>query len=182
MTRERRWRGQAGTTLVELLVALVVLAVGLALAAGLLIQSYRMLAQSGIEMRDPAAELAMNQLRADLQGASRVVDGSLLAGWSRDHLVLVLPGRGPVLYERAGDRLVRRARDDASGRTVLDGLVSWRWVEEAPRLVTVEVVYEGHARRSQGVVSPQGPVATPSTWHTRRLRVALRGGGLGRGW
>jgi prepilin-type N-terminal cleavage/methylation domain-containing protein len=172
---------ESGFSLAEVLVALVVVAVGLALAAGLLVETHRMLAQAGLELRAPAAEEALDLLRAELQGAAGVSGGPVGGfGWSRDRLVLVRPDGGTVVYEREGSRLVRRV---AGGeRTAVEGLVSWRWRRDAARLVSVEVVYEGRRGPGGVIVSPRGRIAGTSDWRTRRVTAALRGGGAQRGW
>jgi prepilin-type N-terminal cleavage/methylation domain-containing protein len=181
-----RRRAEAGFSLVELVVALAVLAVGLGLAAGIVIESQRMAAQAGLELRQPAAEEALDLLRVELQGAAGAGGGPGLGGvaygWSRDRLVLVRPDGLTLTYERDGDRLVRRVGLEGVGRTAVPGLVSWRWAREGPNLVRVEVVYE--ARRGPGgvFVSPRGRIAGTHEWRERRLTAALRGGGSRRGW
>lgn len=178
-------QGAAGFSLVELTVALAVLAVGLALAAGIVIESQRMAAQAGIELRQPTAELALDLLRVELQGAAGVagdVHRRGASGWTRDRLVLTRPDGETVVYEREGDRLVRRLGLADEGRTAVPGLVSWRWALEGPNLVRVEVVYEGHRGPGGVLASPHGRIGGTQEWRTRRLTAALRGGGTGRGW
>ncbi len=176
-----RRRPAAGSTLIELLVALVVLAVGLLLAAGLLVQAYRMLAQSGLELRAPVEELAMARIRQDLQEAAGLARAPLLPGWDRDRLALVTPGGRVVVYERQGDDLVREVA--GGGRSlVLRNLVSWRWLPVAPRLVSVEVIYDRASGARHGVADPAGPLGGVRSWRTLRVTATLRGAGLGRGW
>lgn len=178
-------RSGAGFSLVELVVALAVLAVGLALAAGIVIESQRMAAQAGIELRQPAAEEALDLLRAELQGSAGIAGGASgpgAFGWTRDRLVMVRPDGLTVVYERDGDRLVRRVGLSGPGRTAVPGLVSWRWAREGPNLVRVEVVYQGHRGPGGLFVSPRGRIEGTPEWRERRLTAALRGGGTGRGW
>lgn len=179
-------RRERGFTLIEALVALAVTCVGLGLAAGLLIESHRMAAQAGLEIKRPAVEGPLTLLRHELQAAAGVARGASRAaigsGGSRDRLVLVRPGQPPVVYEREGGRLVRRLGEGGEGRTVVPGLVSWRWFQAAPNLVTVEVVYDGGWGAPGGRVSPRGRIAGPRGWRTRRITAALRGGGARRGW
>lgn len=172
---------QAGFTLVEVVVTLAVLAVALALAAGILVETHRMMAQAGLELRAPASEEALDLLRAELQGAAGVSGGPPGGiGWSRDRLVLVRPDGDRVVYERNGRRLLRRMEEGE--RTAVPDLVSWRWRRDAPTLVTVEVVYEGRRGPGGGIVSPRGRIEGTTEWRTRRLTAAVRGGGAQRGW
>ncbi|MFP3939751.1 MAG: prepilin-type N-terminal cleavage/methylation domain-containing protein [Thermoanaerobaculia bacterium] len=174
----------AGFTVLEMVVALVVLAVGLLLVAGVLIESHRMLAQVGVELRAPEVDGALDLLRAELQGAAGVSGGPPGGGpgWSRDRLVLVRPDGARVAYRRDGRRLVRRWNGSESGRTAVPDLVSWRWRRVGPRLVTVEVVWEAGERPAGVVASPRGRIEAGRGWRTERITAALRGGGGRRAW
>lgn len=183
---------EAGFSLLEILVTLAVLAIGLALAAGILVQTQRMLAQGVAEVRAPEAALVVAHVRADLQAAAGI-GGGAGAGrspWSRDRLVLLGTTGEAVVYERREDRLVRfggvtdrRFRTAGEGRTVLPGLISWRWKADS-RLVTVELIYDRPEVARWALVSPRaaGPVAGRRQWSTERVSAAMRGGGLGWGW
>lgn len=175
---------RSGFTLLEMVVALAVFVVGLALAAGVLIESHRMLAQVGVELRAPHVDGALDLLRAELQGAAGVSGGPVGGGpgWSRDRLVLVRPDGVPVVYERDGRRLVRRWNGAGAGRTVVPRLVSWRWRRVGPNLVAAEVVWESGERPAGVVASPRGRIEAGQGWRTRRITAALRGGGGRRGW
>lgn len=178
-------RAESGFTLVEALVALVVVSVGLALAAGLVVESHRMIAQAGLEIRRPEVDGPLELMQRELQSAAGVGGGparSPAALGSRDRLILVRRGEPPVVYERDGERLVRRVGEGGAGRTVVPGLVSWRWFHPAPNLVTVEVVYDAGTGAPGGIASPRGRIAEPRGWRTRRITAALRGGGSRRGW
>lgn len=179
-----------GFSLIEAVIALAVLAIGLALAGALMIQAQRMLAQAGVEARTPAADLAIERLKVELQGASGLSTGpSSIAGWTRDRLELVYPDGRRVRYEKRSDRLMRRgvsADGDPWGPPVpvVTDVLSWRWVRLGPRLVTVEIVYRRRPA-SSGVIDPGGPIADREASlrpTTRTLTTALRGGGLGWGW
>lgn len=181
----RRGR-EAGFTLLEAVVALAVASVGLALAAGLLIETHRLAAQVGLELRAPAVEAPLELLRSELQSAAGIAAsrGAHPAGGagSRDRLVLVRHGAPPIVYERDGDRLVRRVGETGRARTVVPRLVSWRWFQPAPGLVTVEVVHGGGRGAPGGRVSLRGRIAEWRRPRAVRITAALRGAGGDRGW
>lgn len=187
MTRARTgWH--AGFTLLEATVALAVVAVGMAIAIGLVVQSQRMATQAALEIRAPEPDgplaLLENEVRsASGYGSGRRGGGSPPGPWSRDRLVLVRGDGTRVHYEREGARLVRRMGEGGPGRTVVPGLRSWRWAPLGPNLVAVEVVYERGLRPTGGVVTPRGRrLAERAPPVTRRFVAALRGAGGDRGW
>lgn len=189
-----------GFSLVELVIAMAVASVGLLLAAGILVQAYRMLGQTAVHARIPVADLAIQRLRADLQGAAGIVRGPGGGGarrggepapWSRDRLTLLRPDGSGVRYETRRGRLVRslvqvRRRGDRTGgdpgRPVLDRVISWRWREVAPRLVTIELVLDRPGPGRGRIVDPVQRGRGRGELRTVRQTVALRGGGLGWGW
>jgi len=133
--RADRRRSAAGYTLVELLVALVLLSLALALANGLLLESIRIFSTSGRELREPASELALRLLREDLRASAPVT--SMVD-----------------LDCRRADRVERWAVDDGrlyrtslaldgtpiGRRPMLDRMVSFRWTTIGPGLVQVDLV------------------------------------------
>lgn len=184
-------RRESGFTVLEITVALLVAAVGLAIAAGLLIQSHRMATQAALDIRAPDPEGPLALLENEIRGASRFGPGGAgssavppgSGGWSRDRLVLTRGDDSVVLYERDGRRLVRRSGPSDPGRVVVPELRSWRWLPLGPNLVAVEVVYERGLRPTGGVVTPRGRrLAERSPPVTHRAVVALRGAGGNRGW
>lgn len=203
-----------GFSLLETTVALAVLAVVMALAFGLLVQTGTMGAEVGRAVADPTPELFLSQLRRDIQGARSATPldpmGLGVGYWDRGGVSLAVgqPGAaGPseVVYLRRGGRLVRfaRAEDDpadssagpASGRTVLDEVLSWRWrvgggcpgdsARATPmptgRLLAVEVIYRPQARR-RGAIATGGRLPRPEPPETLERCYTLRGSGLGAGW
>ncbi len=179
---------QAGFSLVETTVALLLAAVGMAIAIGLVVQSQRMATQAALEIRagDPDGPLAF--LESEIRSAGGFGSGgrgsaATADGWTRDRLVLAHADGTEVLYERDGRRLVRRVGEGGPARTVVSDLYSWRWVPLGPNLVAVEVVYERGLRPTGGVVTPRGRrLAERSPPVARRFTVALRGAGGDRGW
>lgn len=176
-------RKQAGFTLVELLVSLLLLLLGLALAAQILMESAQLFAESASEQIDTPVPLAIARLRGDILASSsfQVTTG--------DHgLLLVLAGHpaGTVLYERVGEELRRSILDDAGNPgdavTVMRGVSSWACLPLGPRLVSLGVRYQRHA-------APHSPLVRLPAFRGPRteereewLTLAPRGGGSGDGW
>ena len=65
-------RRQAGFTIVEMMVALVLLLVGLMIAADLLDESSRLFVETAGEATDNPAPLAVARMRADIQASTSV--------------------------------------------------------------------------------------------------------------
>ncbi len=174
---------QAGFTLIELRVSLVLLLLGLALAAQILMESAQLFAESAGEQIDAPIPLAIARLRGDVLASS-----SFQVATGEDGLQLVLAGHpaGTVLYEKAGEEL-RRSVLDAAGEPgkatiVLRGVSEWICFPASPRLVVLGVSYRRHA-------VPRSPLprlpAFRGPRHEERqewLTLAPRGGGLGDGW
>lgn len=179
---------EAGFTLLEMTVALLVGAVGMAIAIGLVVQSQRMATQAALDIRAGDVEGPLAFLENEIRGAQAVGTGGRTGvvsvdGWTRDRLVIAHTDGTEVLYERDGRRLVRRVGEGGAARTVVPDLFSWRWAPLGPNLVAVEVVYERGLLPTGGVVTPRGRrLAERSPPVTRRFTVALRGAGGDRGW
>ncbi|HET9209733.1 MAG TPA: prepilin-type N-terminal cleavage/methylation domain-containing protein [Thermoanaerobaculia bacterium] len=99
-------RRQAGFTIIEMMIALVLLLVGLLIAADLLTESSRMFVETSGEALDTPAPLADARIRADVQGATSVapvlspLDGKLAA-------ILVAGGGQEIVYQKTGDTIYR---------------------------------------------------------------------------
>ncbi len=166
-------RSTAGFTLVEMLVALAVLTVALALAAGLLREAAWTLAGAAREARAPLAPLAAATLRSDLRASAGAaphplaVPGSPL--WVSDPLVLLGHPAGTVVYAREGDRLVRRVLPAAGGvpseRDLLRDVTVWGWRLPAAGLVEVRATF--------------APPAPPGGLRHRRFLTGTTAGGAG---
>jgi prepilin-type N-terminal cleavage/methylation domain-containing protein len=174
---------QAGFTLVELMVSLVLLLLGLALAAQILMESAQLFAEAAGEQTDAPIPLAIARLRGDVLASS-----SFQVATGEEGLLLVLEGHpaGTVFYERVGEELRRGVLDAAGdpGETtaVLRGVSQWVCLPASPRLVVLGVRYRRHA-------VPRSPLPRlpafrgPATEERQEwLALAPRGGGLGDGW
>ena len=136
-------RRQAGFTLIEVTVALLLFLVGLAIASDLLMESSRMFVEAAGEATDTPAALAAARIRADVQDATSVapqlspIDGTLDS-------VHVQGGGQDIVYQKSGDTIYRIIYP-ASGPP-LDPVILWRGVsawsceaggKDAPALLSV---------------------------------------------
>lgn len=181
-------RREAGFTLVELVVAMLLLGLAVALSAQLLGEAQQMLVDAGHEALDPAAALIATRLRADVLGATVAV-----AAQQPDHscayLELVGQPPGPILYQLTGGGLVRSVLDAGgmpSGAAVLlPSATAFSCVTSSlggPTVVLLDYRY----RRTRTRRSPL--MLVPSLWGPRQeevresLILVPRGGGLGTWW
>jgi len=134
-------RAELGFSLVELLVAMLLLSLLLAIAAPLLVEAGRIFASAGraLTAADDAAPL--RQLRADLRGA--VPAGAWSPDWTSEPLVL-RAGERTIAWAAEASRLARaevaEPGAEPAERVQLDGVVSFRWRVPFPGLVEVELV------------------------------------------
>jgi len=164
-----------GFSTLELMIAGALLLVALALAAGLLVESQRLIASAGRELRRPALELPLRLLRADLTAGVPVGSG----GFPGEPLVILRDGRR-IVWALDGEKLERRVEAEAgtaeAGLALLDDVLAFAWSYNAG-LVEVQIVHRGETR----AFAVQ--MATPH-WYRRerqlellRLAVAPRTGG-----
>jgi len=151
----------AGFTLVEMMVTLGVLAIALALASRLLIESQLGLVRTSAELGNPLPRYAVTLLRLDLEEAQPIAP--MMPVWRASPLVLTLPGGERVAWLGTdADALERVLLDDAGKplvrHVVLRDIAAWRWRPATERLIDVEITYR--ARDTSGV-----PLAdVPRTW------------------
>lgn len=203
---------QTGVSLLEMTVALAVLAVVLGLAFGLLVRTGTLGAELGRAVSDPSPELFLSQLRRDVQGAraATAVDPMSLGFgfWDSGGMRLTVgqpaPGGGgpsEVVYLHQGGRLTRfgdgadPAAGPGAGRTVLDEVLAWRWrlgagcpgdAARASPLPTGRLlaveVTYRPRARRRGALATGGRLPRPVPAETLSRCYTLRGGGLGAGW
>jgi hypothetical protein len=154
-----------------MVVALAISLVALALAGGLLLESFGRLAHSARQALDPVGEIAGQQLRADLRAAAGAAGGSSVF-WSHDPLVLVGHPRGALRYEKQDDVLYRRT---ASGRRpVLRSVTTFRWRRRGASL-EIDLGYQ--VTRRWGPLAAGGTRELPLPAEEELLfRVTPRGG------
>ncbi len=172
LSRER------GTTLPEVLVGAMLMAVLVLAASELVVHATRLVARIGREARGASVELVRNQLRRDIQEAPQVLTPAI--SWSTSALALRRPDGDVVVLELNGDALWRRVQHPdgtvLARRILAQGVTGWWWRHDAARVVDLRLtvlVYDraGHAT---GEVPP---------WRrTELMRFALRTRPGGAGW
>lgn len=181
-------RGCRGFTLIEMAVALAVVAVALFLAAGLLREAHVLAASNAGQLLDPLAGRVAARLRADVQAAAGVAGPpgpAPIPFWTEGPLCLAAPGgAGLLCWHRAEGELRRQALDEGGpgpDAVWLSRVVAWRWRQIAPGLVEVELGFTRAAEPWRWRLA--GPPHPPSPGVSiERLRLALRGGGRASGW
>lgn len=177
---------QAGFTLLEMLISMVLLLVAVALATQLLLEASKMFVESQGEAADTPVPLAIARIRNDIQGAVSVFPVTDDSG--RLIQIEIRSFDGQIFYRKEGDALYRtfhRKGEDLPQEPALlwRDVVSWRCqrVELTP-LIDLEVTY---TRRS----TPRTPLpALPAyrgrlrEMQTQRMFLCPRGGGLGWTW
>ena len=168
---------QAGFTVIEMVVTLGVVAIGLALASRLLIESQLGLARTSAEIANPLPGYALTLLRSDLEQAAPIPP--MAPVWRSTPLVLSFPSGERVAWVGTEAGAIERVILDAVGRprvrhVVLRSVVDWRWRPASDRLIDAEITYS--ARDTSGV-----PLAdVPRTWspptvdRVAWLRVGMR--------
>ena len=176
---------QGGFTLVELSIALVLLIVGLLIAADLLMETSQLFAETSGESLDTPVPLVVARIRGDVQGGIgiatvRRTDGSLAQ-------VVIQGAADQIVYEKQGDTLLRTvAVSGAPPRTpetLWRGVVAWN-CQTLPgtSLVQLSVTYQRRAvPRSPlpGLPADRGPKVELLT---QSMFLLPRGAGLGDTW
>jgi len=177
---------QGGFTLIEISIALVLMMLGLLLAAQLLMETSKLFAETSGEAIDTPVPLVLSRIRGDIQGSATAapvlqVDGSLAA-------ITMLGPEGEVVYAKQGTDLYRSVLP-SNGEPPQPPALLWRGVTAwscqivpGTNLVDLEVTY---LRRSV----PHTPLAVLPAYRgprtevlTQRMYFLPRGGGLGETW
>lgn len=178
MSRRPSGRRAAGFSIVELLVALVILLIGLALAAEVGVRARALLARSVRDGIRPPIAAVLGRLRTDVQGAASFDPPTAAApsGWSEEGLVL-RGERGTVVYRMESRVLERVVLDVAGAETarlplVRDG-AGWRWRPIDSGLLEISILY---------LAEPGASGAAGRAVRHDTLRLALRGVPARWGW
>lgn len=173
-------RTQAGFTLVELMISLLLTLLALGLAAQVLMESAQILTDTAAEQADAPVPLALARIRGDVQSSRSYTvlpDGGLM---------LFGHPAGTLAYESANGDLIRTVLDP-DGRSlgssrVMRRVSEWQCLAVTPKLVSVSFRYQRHAPRRSPLPTAPGQRGPTSEERTESVLLALRGGGLGVRW
>lgn len=186
MERARTSRpGEAGFTLVEICISLVLLLVALLLAAQILMETSQLFAETAGEALDAPVPLVIARIRADILGSTGAFplpneDGTLGG--------VAVQGLGRrIVYQKEGDDLFRTVvplNGDPPEKPVLlwRGVTGWGCRVHGGNLVELEVTYRRRTvPRSPLPTLPglRGPVTEELT---QKMYLLPRGAGLGDTW
>jgi prepilin-type N-terminal cleavage/methylation domain-containing protein len=104
-------RRQAGFTLIEMTIVLVLMLVGLLIAADLLMETSRLFAETSGEAIETPIPLVIARIRADVQGSTAVTPELNLDGTRLDKVHIRALGE-EILYQKLGDSLYRTVVPD----------------------------------------------------------------------
>lgn len=181
--RHRRWAA-GGFSLLELLFTFVILGAVMLMASRLLVESQLRLSHSARRALEPAAILALKQIRADVRSSARVPSRDFEWNWAP--LVLAGHPAGTLRYEKLGSELVRglSGGPGAGERVVMRGVDVWRWrlVRGMPLpLVEIDLGYRETPRLGLLVAGGQREAPLP-VLRRHLISVSPRQAGGKRGW
>jgi prepilin-type N-terminal cleavage/methylation domain-containing protein len=173
---------QAGFTLVELLISLLLMSLALALAAQVMMEGAQMLTDAAAEQADAPMPLVAARLRGDIRAAAGF---EVLEGLEGPALFLEGHPAGLVVYQKVGEEL-RRTVVDETGEIrgegpALYGVTFWKCVPVSHGLVSVKLSHRRSAIR-RGLPALPGNRGPRSEERSETFLVAPRGAGLGSGW
>ena len=165
----------------ELLVAVGLLLLGMALASSLLLRSQIASNRLIAEFRNPQPRFASVRLRRDVESGR--IESSWLPGWRSEPLIVRTTGGERIAWRSEGTTLLReQLNEDGQAsvvQVVLRDVESWRWRQPVPGLVDAEIRFR--ALDGSGAVL----LDVPRSWRTKSVvrkesvRVASR---RGPGW
>ena len=174
---------QAGFTLIEMLISLVLLMVGLLIAAELLMETAQLFATTARETTERPIPLAIARLRADVQGADSASplfneDGDLTG------VFLARPDQA-VVYYKEDTKLMRRVDRGSfevdTPEVVWENVLAWR-AEVNRGVLDLRIDYMRRGAPPSplpGMPLDRVPVYEP--W-SERMFFLTRGSGLGASW
>jgi len=176
---------QGGFTLVELSIALVLLIVGLLIAADLLMETSQLLAETSAESLDTPVPLVVARIRGDVQGGTGVsevrrYDGSLAQ-------VVIQAAGEQIVYDQQGDMLTRTVTVTGSPprkpETLWRGVTGWE-CQTLPgtSLVRLSVNYRRRAVPKSPLPGLPADRGNKVELLTQSMFLLPRGAGLGDTW
>lgn len=174
---------QAGFTLVELMISLLLTLLALGLAAQVLMESAQVLTDTAAEQIDAPVPLALARIRGDVQSSRSY---SVISGSPGSRLMLFGHPAGTLVYEQSGGELTRTVLDPLGNplgsATVMRRVTDWSCLAVTSRLVSITFRYQRHAPRRSPLPTAPGQRGPTSEERIESILLALRGGGLGVGW
>lgn len=170
-------RGERGFTILEAVISLALTLLFLLITAGLLRDAQLASLALRRQALDPTPQHIAQNLRHDVHRSRRVELplGSGVGSWSYSALSLTLPDGGTVRYEKSNEEISRTlvAADGTSSgaRPLMRSVLSWRWLQIAPDLVEIEIVFR---RRPSNEGLRRTASAPGPTVETLQMRLALR--------
>jgi prepilin-type N-terminal cleavage/methylation domain-containing protein len=167
-----------GFSLLEAVVVLALVSIVMLAAAGLIVQSLRLLEGTGRSLRDTSFTTASVHMRRDVHSAAGLRLAGL--GWAAGPLELDRHQGGWIRIEPHAGRL-ERVEIDAAGREVgrrvlLHRLRRFRWQALAGSLVEIEVTLSVHRDPWQAALTPEPGGDASEVERVERLLLAVRGG------
>jgi prepilin-type N-terminal cleavage/methylation domain-containing protein len=164
-----------GTTLVELLVVLALVAIMVVAAAQLITHSIELLGATGRAVRNPIMVHVNERIRRDVQEAAGLTTVETI--WTEDPLEIRTHDAKLIRYSVVDGSLVR-AVVAAGGvpveeRVLLRGVTSWWWRSTAPSVVDINL---GHLVYPPPESISSRVVGYGQERRTENLRFANRGG------
>lgn len=147
---------EAGTSMVELIVALALISVVFLAAGPLIVQSTRIFTSAGMKLTDPNSVLLEAWMRHDIHSASAVVASPQPKGV--ENLLLVMPDGRRISYGLEESALIRKdfsPKGKLIGRhLVLPRLMSWDW-SVIQGCVMVQLELPSHLDPSRAALFPK---------------------------
>lgn len=178
-------RGEAGFTLVEICISMVLLLVALLLAAQILMETSQLFAETSGEALDAPVPLVIARMRADILGSRGVIP--IL---DDDETLIAIAVQGldqRIVYQKDGENLFRTVvplNGDPPEKPMLlwRGVTGWDCQILRGNLVELAVTYRRHTVPHSPLPHQPGTRGPLKKELTQKMHLLPRGGGLGDSW